>query len=272
MNAESPRLGMDFRSSFEASDANPVNDVGDDAQSVPASPASQGAKPFHFPSADLGPSLRQVEEAYVQFKDMTAETARALESRSALIAAECEELQIKAIEMIHASACAAGDFFEALAHSEAPAHAAEAQIEHFRRQRDVLNGHMAEYLASARDMIALLAAPLDGRAENCPHEKDCRSGPCDDAHVLQRLSSLTPRQRRVLALLIDGLPNKVIAYELGICETTVKAHVGVILKKLCVYNRARAIAMLARLKYGAGGLLSRLLEQPSAEEEAPASP
>jgi DNA-binding NarL/FixJ family response regulator len=37
----------------------------------------------------------------------------------------------------------------------------------------------------------------------------------------------------------------VIAHELGISETTVKAHVGEILRKLKVYNRARAIVMLS---------------------------
>ncbi len=50
----------------------------------------------------------------------------------------------------------------------------------------------------------------------------------------------------MLELLAEGLPNKVIAHELGISETTVKAHVGEILRKLKVYNRARAIVMLAQ--------------------------
>jgi DNA-binding NarL/FixJ family response regulator len=64
--------------------------------------------------------------------------------------------------------------------------------------------------------------------------------------ILARLNKLTARQKRVLELLAEGLPNKVIAHELGISETTVKAHVGEILRKLKVYNRARAIVMLAQ--------------------------
>jgi DNA-binding NarL/FixJ family response regulator len=51
----------------------------------------------------------------------------------------------------------------------------------------------------------------------------------------------------VLELVADGLPNKLIAYELGLCETTVKAHVSEILRKLCVYSRARAIVLLASI-------------------------
>ena len=64
--------------------------------------------------------------------------------------------------------------------------------------------------------------------------------------MLARLNKLTARQKKVLELLAEGLPNKVIAHELGISETTVKAHVGEILRKLKVYNRARAIVMLAQ--------------------------
>ena len=64
--------------------------------------------------------------------------------------------------------------------------------------------------------------------------------------MLSRLNKLTARQKKVLELLAEGLPNKVIAHELGISETTVKAHVGEILRKLKVYNRARAIVMLAQ--------------------------
>ena len=51
----------------------------------------------------------------------------------------------------------------------------------------------------------------------------------------------------MLQLLAEGLPNKVIAHRLGISETTVKAHVGEILRKLKVYSRARAIVALAQL-------------------------
>ena len=51
----------------------------------------------------------------------------------------------------------------------------------------------------------------------------------------------------MLELIADGLPNKIIAYKLGLCETTVKAHVSEILRKLCVYSRARAIVLLANI-------------------------
>ena len=68
-----------------------------------------------------------------------------------------------------------------------------------------------------------------------------------DAELAQRLTSLTPQQRKVLRLLGTGKLNKEIAYELDIAETTVKAHVSSILHKLNVYSRTQAVVMAGRL-------------------------
>jgi DNA-binding NarL/FixJ family response regulator len=65
-----------------------------------------------------------------------------------------------------------------------------------------------------------------------------------------RLSSLTPQQLAVLRLMVEGKPNKIIAYELAIAETTVKAHITVILRKLGVHSRTQAV-LLARDLVGA---------------------
>ena len=57
----------------------------------------------------------------------------------------------------------------------------------------------------------------------------------------ERIGSLTPQQLKVLQLVAQGKPNKIIAYELDIAETTVKAHITVILRKLGVYSRTQAV-------------------------------
>lgn len=52
--------------------------------------------------------------------------------------------------------------------------------------------------------------------------------------------NLTPTQLKVLAGVNSGLLNKQIAYNLGIAEATVKAHMTVLMRKLNVRNRTQA--------------------------------
>ncbi len=65
--------------------------------------------------------------------------------------------------------------------------------------------------------------------------------------VASRLSSLTPQQLRVLQMLRQGKLNKQIAHELDVGETTVKAHVSEILRKLGVFSRTQAVIEAARI-------------------------
>ncbi len=57
----------------------------------------------------------------------------------------------------------------------------------------------------------------------------------------EKLGSLTPAQHRVMTCLSDGLLNKQIAYEMGISEATVKAHMTAIFRKLGANNRTQAL-------------------------------
>ena len=59
--------------------------------------------------------------------------------------------------------------------------------------------------------------------------------------ILKKLRTLTPQQLAVLEMIKSGLQNKQIAYELKLAETTVKAHVSEILRKLGVFTRTRAV-------------------------------
>jgi len=69
----------------------------------------------------------------------------------------------------------------------------------------------------------------------------------DDAVL--RLSSLTPQQARILRLICDGKLNKQIAFDLSIAETTVKAHVTAIMRKLGVQSRTQAVLIAQQAKY-----------------------
>ncbi|UIJ70932.1 response regulator transcription factor [Aurantimonas sp. HBX-1] len=65
--------------------------------------------------------------------------------------------------------------------------------------------------------------------------------------LIQRIRTLTPQQTRVLTMLGRGLLNKQIAYELGISEATIKAHVSAVLLKLGVDSRTQAVIRLSKL-------------------------
>lgn len=65
--------------------------------------------------------------------------------------------------------------------------------------------------------------------------------------LIRRVQSLTPQQGRVLGMIAEGLLNKQIAYELGVSEATIKAHVSAILQKLDVDSRTQAVILMGRI-------------------------
>jgi DNA-binding NarL/FixJ family response regulator len=69
----------------------------------------------------------------------------------------------------------------------------------------------------------------------------------DDA--IDRLTELTPQQLRILALVCEGKLNKQIAFDLAIAETTVKAHITAILRKLGVASRTQAVLIAQKASY-----------------------
>ncbi len=79
----------------------------------------------------------------------------------------------------------------------------------------------------------------------------------DEARIAESLSSLTPHQFRVLMMLGEGLLNKQIAYQLGVSEATIKAHVTAILRKMNVGNRTQAVVAMERLRITAPSLLEQ---------------
>jgi DNA-binding NarL/FixJ family response regulator len=68
------------------------------------------------------------------------------------------------------------------------------------------------------------------------------------AKLRDRVAALTQGELRVFELLAHGKSNKIIAYELGIKESTVKAHITAILRKLGVYSRTQAVIAARELK------------------------
>jgi DNA-binding NarL/FixJ family response regulator len=79
--------------------------------------------------------------------------------------------------------------------------------------------------------------------EGVPLDTDPNTPLTDQEEAIARLSRLTRQQARILQLICEGKLNKQIAYDLTIAETTVKAHVTAIMRKLGVQSRTQAVLM-----------------------------
>jgi DNA-binding NarL/FixJ family response regulator len=87
-------------------------------------------------------------------------------------------------------------------------------------------------------------------------------GPAAKPESHQRLPSLediglTPRQAEVLALLLQALPNKLIARQLNLSVETVKDHVAAVLRALGVSTRTQAVLVVSQMTQGQGGFFAR---------------
>lgn len=98
----------------------------------------------------------------------------------------------------------------------------------------------AAFLFKSRplDEIADALRRIDGGATVFPATVQPDQGV---AAARERIGDLSPAQNAVLMALADGRSNKQIAYDLGIAEATVKAHLTTIFRKLKVTNRSQAL-------------------------------
>jgi FixJ family two-component response regulator len=67
------------------------------------------------------------------------------------------------------------------------------------------------------------------------------------AELRNRYEMLSSREREVLALIVDGLPNKLIGHQLNLSEPTVKMHRSHLMKKMGADSLAKLIRMAERL-------------------------
>lgn len=104
---------------------------------------------------------------------------------------------------------------------------------------------------SKPEMAEALRRVLEGDIYVPPHleqqmEEGRRLSPEEQA-LVEQLGALTNQQRRVLEMVVAGKSNKIIAYELDIAESTVKAHVSAILRKLGVTSRTQAVITASKI-------------------------
>ena len=99
-------------------------------------------------------------------------------------------------------------------------------------------------------MRAAISRVLGGGVWTPPDVDLATGSDVETAELMARMATLTPQQVRVLMMLSEGLLNKQIAYQLGVSEATVKAHVSAILQKLGVESRTQAVIAAAKIEAG----------------------
>jgi DNA-binding NarL/FixJ family response regulator len=99
-------------------------------------------------------------------------------------------------------------------------------------------------------MRAAISRILNGGVWTPPDVDLSTGSDAETAALMTRMATLTPQQVRVLMMLSEGMLNKQIAYQLGVSEATVKAHVSAILQKLGVESRTQAVIAAAKIETG----------------------
>jgi FixJ family two-component response regulator len=109
-----------------------------------------------------------------------------------------------------------------------------------------MKGGAVDFLTKPVDEKALLATVERALRQ----DRASRQEAVEHARLVVRYESLTPREREVLPLLVNGLLNKQAAFELGITEYTVQIHRGHIMRKMEADSFATLVKLAGKLMLG----------------------
>ena len=114
----------------------------------------------------------------------------------------------------------------------------------------------------ARPLVAAVRAAIE-------EHRTARAAQADAVKLRERLASLTPREREVLAALVAGRLNKQIAADLGVVEQTVKFHRARIMERMQARTVAELMHFAAQLGIGARPVSTSVVAPPEPSRSGP---
>ena len=178
---------------------------------------------------------------YARLRTVLETSSKTVEGGGKIARSEVADLQRRAIASLQECADVALRLSDCLGDAALPAgyHVpASRRLEPLRR---LLRRAGQQVLRSGQQVHDRDRRQRRTRAARLEEGRLRQSNSCDAFR--ERAASFTDAQQRVFELLVTGLPNKLIAYEIGVSEATIKAHVSAVLRKLKVRSRAQAIAL-----------------------------
>ncbi len=196
-------------------------------------------------------SVATLAPKYARLRSVLENSVNTIGPDDGAVRSEVADLQRRAIASLQECADITLGLAECLGDGACPRDVTCLHLGDWNRCGACFNEQAGRFFDQASKFITAIVACAEPGAQTWRKGVVASSNSCDA--FPERAASFTEAQLRVFELVITGMPNKLIAFEIGVAEATVKAHVSAVLHKLQVRSRAQAIALSSAFERNRSG-------------------